>query len=111
MADALTPTEQALVKHVEQGELLDLTGDSQTVRASVIRDITRGRLAPDPYPHGLRLRGARIDGRLDLANVTSPLPFELSDCQLDEGLDARNAQLTTSPWPVAGSEALSTRHT
>jgi hypothetical protein len=108
MADALTPTEQALVKHVEQGELLDLTGDSQTVRASVIRDIMRGRLAPDPDPHGLRLRGARIDGRLDLANITSPLPFELSDCQLDEGLDARNAQLTTVA--LAGCRLGSTLH-
>jgi hypothetical protein len=29
----------------------------------VIRDILRGRLAADPDPHGLRLRGVRITGR------------------------------------------------
>ena len=28
-------------------------------------------LAPDPDPHGLRLCGARIEGRLDLENITS----------------------------------------
>src|SRR5690348_16618056 len=71
----LIAVEQSLVENVGCGEWLDLAGDesamkswgdSRTCRASVIRDILRGRLAPDPDPHGLRLRGARISGRLDL---------------------------------------------
>ena len=79
----LTPVEQSLVEHVCRGELLDLAaeneaideaamrswGDSRTVGATVIRDILRGRLAGDPDPHGLRLRGVRITGRLDLENL------------------------------------------
>lgn len=39
-------------------------GEAHTVRSWVIRDIVRGRLALDPDPRGLRLRGGRISGRL-----------------------------------------------
>jgi hypothetical protein len=63
------------------------------VRASVVRDILRGRLVPDPDPHGLRLRRARIAGRLDLENLTTTVWLELYDCLLDEGLTARDADL------------------
>jgi hypothetical protein len=102
----LTPIEQRLVDYVTSGKSLDLAaaepvdeaamrswGSSRTVQASVLRDILRGRLAPDPDPHGLRLRGARIAGRLDLANLTTKVGLELVDCLLDEGLIARDAKL------------------
>ena len=96
--------EQSLVDHVRRGELLDLAaddeevdeaamrswGDSRTVGASVIRDILRGRLAADPDPRGLRLRGARISGPLDLENLTTEVDFELKDCLLEEGLDRKS---------------------
>ena len=99
--------EQALVDHVLRGEPLDLAaddevvdeaamrswGESRTCRATVIRDILRGRLAADPDPHGLRLRGARISGRLDLENLTTDVNFELTDCLLKEGVLARDARL------------------
>jgi hypothetical protein len=104
----LTGVERSLVDHVVRGDVLDLVQDeevdkaamrssdaSRTVRASVIRDIARGRLAADPDPHGLRLRGARITGRLDLDNVTSTVPLKFTDCLLDEGLVARDAHLVT----------------
>jgi hypothetical protein len=103
---SLTDLERRLVDHVTRGELLDLAGDgpvdeaamrswdsSRTIRAAVLRDILRGRLAPDPDPHGLRLRGARIAGRLDLENLTTDVGVELSDCLLGEGLVARHATL------------------
>ena len=103
----LTPVEQSLVDHVCRGEWLDLAaddeavdvaamrswGDSRTCRATVIRDILRGRLAADPDPHGLRLRGARISGRLDLENLTTDVNFELTDCLLEEGVLARDARM------------------
>jgi hypothetical protein len=66
---------------------------SRTIRAAVLRDILRGRLAPDPDPHGLRLRGARIAGRLDLENLTTGVAVSLSDCLLSDGLVARDATL------------------
>jgi hypothetical protein len=103
---SLTDVEQALVDHVTRGEPLDLAGgepvdeaamrtwdSSRTIRAGVLRDILRGRLAPDPDPHGLRLRGARIAGRLDLENLATGVGVELSDCLLGEGLIARDATL------------------
>jgi hypothetical protein len=104
----LTDVERRLVDHVIRGEPLDLAGgepvdeagmrswdrdSSRTIQAAVLRDILRGRLAPDPDPHGLRLRGARIAGRLDLENVTTGVAVELKDCLLGEGLVARDATL------------------
>jgi hypothetical protein len=102
----LTGVERPLVDHVTRGELLDLAvaervdeaamrswGSSRTIRAAVLRDIRRGRLAPDPDPHGLRLRGARIAGQLDLENLTTGVAVELDDCLLSEGLVARVATL------------------
>jgi hypothetical protein len=103
----LTSVEQTLVEHVRRGEWLDLAaegepvdeasmrswGESRTCRASVIRDLLRGRLAADPDPHGLRLRGARISGRLDLENLTTDVTLELRDCLLEEGVLARDGRL------------------
>ena len=108
----LTSVEQALVEHVGRGEWLDLIpdvpkgevidgaamrswGDSRTCRAFVIRDILRGRLAADPDPHGLRLRGARITSRLDLESLTTDVNLELKDCLLEEGVLARGARLAS----------------
>ena len=103
----LTSAEQSLVEHVDCGEWLDLAagdeavddtamrswGESRTCRASVIRDILLGRLAASPDPHGLRLRGARITGRLDLENLTTDVWLELKECLLEEGILARDARL------------------
>jgi len=103
----LTSVEQSLVEHVGRGEWLDLAagdeavdevamrswGDSRTCRAGVIRDILRGRLAAALDPHGLRLRGARIAGRLDLENLATDVNLELKDCLLEEGVVARGAHL------------------
>jgi len=103
---SLTDVERALVDHITRGELLDLAGaepvdeaamrawdSSRTVRAAVLRDILRGRLAPDPDPHGLRLRGARIAGQLDLENLITGVGVELYSCLLGEGLVAVDARL------------------
>jgi hypothetical protein len=105
----LTSVEQSLVEHVRRGERLDLAAhgeavdeaamrwwdESRTCRANVIRDILRGRCAADPDPHGLRLRGARITGRLDLDNLTTDVNLELRDCLLEEGILARDAHLAS----------------
>jgi len=99
--------EQALIDHVQRGKRLDLIaegetvdeasmrswGDARTISATVIRDILRGRLAADPDPHGLRLGGARISGRLDLENLTTDINLELNACLLEEGVIARGARL------------------
>jgi hypothetical protein len=101
--------EQSLVEHVGRGERLDLAahgeavdeaamrswGESRTCRADVIRDILRGRCAGDPDPHGLRLRGARIAGRLDLENLITNVHLVLEDCLLEEGVLVRHARLAS----------------
>jgi hypothetical protein len=105
---SLTDVEQALVDHVTRGELLDLVGaepvdeaamrswdSSRTIRAAVLRRILLGQLAPNPDAHGLRLRGARIAGRLDLENMSISVAVELDDCLLGEGLAARDARLAS----------------
>ena len=98
--------ERSLAEHVGRGKKLDLAegeavdkdtmrswGKSRTCKASVLRDIMLGRLAADPDPHGLRLRGARIAGQLDLENLVTDVWLELEDCLLEEGVVARDARL------------------
>lgn len=95
-----------LVEHVERGEWLDLTdgepvtpqdmrvwGADRTVTATVLRDIVRGVAAPNPDPRGLRLRGVRVTGRLDLAYITSSVPVLINDCLLEDGVLAMDAHL------------------
>ena len=105
----LTTVERSLVEHVGHGEWLDLAaddeavdeaamrswGDSRTCRATVIRDILRGRLVAHPDPHGLRLRGARITGQLDLAKLTTDVSLQLRDCLLEAGIIAQDARLAS----------------
>ena len=105
--------EQALLDRVVAGDVLDLEGGAvadrpidattirswkswrpeRTIRATIIRNILLGRLAADPDPHGVRLRGARIEGTLDLENLTSTIPIELTECLLTDGVIARSANL------------------
>lgn len=66
---------------------------SRTIRASVIRDILRGQLASKPDPHGLRMRGVRILGRLDLENISTQVWIELYECLFSQGINARDANL------------------
>ena len=108
-SEELTLVEQALVDHVIKGDQFDLTSEGEVIdeatmrswdesrscRASVIRDIMRGRLAADPDPHGLQLRGARITGRLDLDNLRTEVHVGLEDCLLEEGFSAHGAHLAT----------------
>ncbi len=68
--------------------------EERICRAVVIRDILRGQLACSPDPHGLRLRGARISGRLDLEGVATKVSLQLTDCLLEEGVQAQGASLT-----------------
>src|SRR5262245_10272175 len=67
----------------------------QAISATVIRDILRGQLAAAPDPRGLRLRGAKIIGRLGLDTLTTHVYLELVDCLLEEGVRARDARLAS----------------
>jgi hypothetical protein len=99
--DPVERIEQALIDHALAGTPLDLVGDGRvdqetmskwgperTVRAAVLRHL----LVESQWPvhsKGVRLRGVRISGRLDLESATLRCPLLLEDCYLD------------SPEPVA----------
>jgi len=51
--------------------------DSHNIEADLIRDLLRGRTVSDPDPRGLRLRGGRICGRLDLDRLDTTIVLEL----------------------------------
>jgi len=95
-----------LIAAVEAGTVLDLAGpgrpdraemdgwgSERTIEASVIRDVLLGRATPKADPHGVRLRGLRISGSLDLYNVRSDLDLRLSNCLIEDGVILRHARL------------------
>jgi hypothetical protein len=106
-ADSPTLDDQ-IIEKVEAGEWLDLIGEGNTVdtdemrtwgedrvvSAKVLRDIVRGAAAANADPRGLRLRGARVRGELDLAFITSRVPVVINDCVLDNGVNAFDAHLS-----------------
>src|SRR5829696_3073638 len=87
------------------------------VRASLIRDLLlerwpRGVDSPKrPDPHGFRLVGATVLGRLDLDGVQTRTPLSIQMSVMNEGVTARWAELEgldftgTSLGPLADSFA------
>jgi hypothetical protein len=89
--DPVEPPEQALLDHAVAGTRLDLAGDgrvdhesmnewgpARTVRAEVLRQL----LVEPQWPvhsRGVRLRGARISGRLDVESATVRCSLLLED--------------------------------
>ena len=105
-----TAITERLAEHLRSGELLDLAPDlalgslvdeavmmswdgTHSVDADDLRCLLRGRVVTDPDPRGLRLRAARIRGRIDLDNLTTTIQLTLLDCLLDEGITAESAHL------------------
>ena len=105
-----TAITEKIAEHLRRGELLDLAPNlalgsrvddgmmtswdgTHSINADDLRDLLRGRVVSDPDPRGLRLRGARIRGRLDLDNLNTTVKLTLLDCLLDEGVTAEAAHL------------------
>lgn len=87
----LTRLEREMLSKAEAGELLDLGkgpfkleemkawGRSRTIRAEVLQHLLvsqTGRV----HPKGVRLRGLRISGRLDLESAILRCPLRMEDC-------------------------------
>jgi hypothetical protein len=82
-----------MLRMAEAGELLDLGdcagdpaamktwGRSRTIRAAVLRHLLVGEDRP-VHAKGVRLRGVRITGQLDLEAATLSCPLRLADCYL-----------------------------
>src|SRR5205823_2737587 len=65
------------------------------IRGEVLRELLleHHKIALDP--RGLRLRGARVTGTLDLTHVQASVGMELRGCSVDHPLLLDNARL---PW-------------
>lgn len=78
----MNSAELRLVAAVKTGGELDLSGrDERTLRADVLRESLLGPDAAEPGA-GARLRGAVIEGDLDLSQVKAPTTVDLTDCQV-----------------------------
>ena len=93
MLDDLTERELALVDAAHGGTVLECsdhgvdvlassTDPGLRVRAAVVRELLLGRCG-GVDPRGVRIRGARIVGALDLEHVTAVARLVLIECVLD----------------------------
>ncbi|WP_216587022.1 oxidoreductase [Streptomyces brasiliscabiei] len=126
--DELTEPERALWDAFPQGRRVDLRtgrdaedrvaggadrGPGRTVRAAVVAALAlgAGTAQPGALPR-LRLAGARISGRLDLAGAQLDRPLWFEDCWFEEGVDlfgASTQSIALTGCRVPGLEAGSTR--
>jgi hypothetical protein len=91
--DQLNPTERSLWDAFPTGRWVDVSGGDAdttrpTVRAEVLAALLRGVRPAEPgQAAGIRLRGARITGVLDLTYATVTVPLCLEDCHFDDAPD------------------------
>ncbi|MEV3856447.1 hypothetical protein AB0J38_19235 [Streptomyces sp. NPDC050095] len=103
---SLRPLERRLVTCAVRGEALDLLdggeatvatmrgwGPQRRIRAEVVRELLRGRLDQSVDPIGVRVRGAVVQGRLNLDSISATHPLNLDHCYLPHGLSARGASI------------------
>jgi hypothetical protein len=97
----------------EAGEILRLGRRHDNVlRGQVIRDLLR---ADGLDPRGIRVRGARITGELDLSNIETSTSLELDDSFFEEQVWLCDTSLPTvtfdgSTLPMLNAEGLRTRY-
>jgi hypothetical protein len=111
----LTPLEEQMVAKAATGKLVDrgggpfnldeiqAWGEERTVRAVVLRHL----LVAEQWPidaKGVRLRGVRISGRLDMEAAALRCPLLLDCCYLDADAPACLNSATASRITVAGCQ-------
>jgi len=110
---ALTVLEEEMVAAAAAGELVDrgegvfslaemrTWGEERTIRAAVLRHLLVAGQWP-VHPKGVRLRGVRISGHLDLEAAALRCPLSLNSCYLDASipacLDHAKALRVTLTW-------------
>jgi len=95
----LTLLEEEMVAAAAAGELVDrgeglfslaemrMWGEERTIRAAVLRHLLVAGQWP-VHPKGVRLRGVRISGHLDLEAAALRCPLSLNCCYLDANIPA-----------------------
>jgi hypothetical protein len=72
---------------------MDGWGADREIRAEIVRNILLGRAGGPADPRGVRLRGARIVGPLDLDGICTTIWFSLHDCDVAEPIRLRGGEL------------------
>jgi hypothetical protein len=70
----------------------DAPPDARTMPATALRAALLAARAHQFDPHGLRLKGLRIEGLLDLEQIEFPYPLHVVDCHLADGLVMKRAR-------------------
>ena len=115
----LFPAEERLLDMSRTGQILSLAEacpeaatEQNRIRASFVRFLALGG-DEEAFVHekGVQVRGAFIDGTVDLDFVQSPGPLRLLQCHIDGSLHGRNARLVELSWrAVAAVAPFSTTH-
>lgn len=102
LAGELTPAEEQLLDECRSGELVELGDGTRpdhaspewTLRADLLRYLILGGCeAFRTHEHGVLVKGAWIDGHLDLAFTTARGATLLRNCVFSEEIDATQARL------------------
>ena len=111
----VAPLEEEMRARAATGELLDCGagpfdlpamqawGEERTVRAAVLRDLLVGGQWP-VHAKGVRLRGMKISGLLDLEGATLRCPLSLDSCYLDADDPACLDHATASRVALTGCQ-------
>ncbi|MGW4128809.1 hypothetical protein [Amycolatopsis japonica] len=92
LIEAARSGSQLVCSHLEAHLLLASAMPEHRIRAGLIRELLIGKHG-QLDPHGVRIRGARIIGHLDLDNLDTNLGLELTSCAMTETITARDARL------------------
>lgn len=78
------------------GSEIDLSGRPAAVRASLLADLLSRPVDRMVHPRAaLRLRGATVTGRLDVAHADVAIPVHMRDCRFDGPIDVSGARLVS----------------
>jgi hypothetical protein len=79
---------------IDSAAKADNWGTERVVRAEILTRLLLGMVDAEPgYNPQLKLVGARVTGRLDLAGATVTYGLSLERCWLDETIEVRNAKM------------------
>jgi hypothetical protein len=109
----LSAAERRLIDACRKGEWCELSderptegNDANRIRAELIRFLALfGDAQTSVHDHGVRLRGAWVEGVLDLDDSTDVLPLFLNNCYLVNNILASRAKIAT--LSLQGSRILS----
>lgn len=117
--DNITENKKTIIESLIKGNLVGIPnseqirmeeastwGPERTISARFIRELcTDPDIVNKLQPHGIRIRGVRIDGGLDLNSLNIPFNISLLECFIPHVIDLRRA--TATALDLSGSRTVS----